>query len=191
MTTKVRDPLKLLGLHQRYTVCALLPHPDFTPRTPPWNHPGNHLYQRQDKPGLPSSTHVWGAEGNHVGEDLGCVHVLLCSEPGDLSSMGAQPCSPSLVLVSISPWKEAWLWVSSQRWASCSGQRLSPARDSQPLHLRPQDSGMCILKGMSFKWGNCAPHPLLPSWGRLGDGSGVMGEVGMGGCTPADRGASS
>lgn len=47
--------------------------------------------------------------GNHVGEDLGCVHVLLCSEPGDLSSMGAQPCSPSLVLVSISPWKEAWL----------------------------------------------------------------------------------
>ena len=47
--------------------------------------------------------------GNHVGEDLGCVHVLLCSEPGDLSSMGAQPCCPSLMLVSISPWKEAWL----------------------------------------------------------------------------------
>ena len=39
---------------------------------------------------------------------------------------------------------------------------------------------MCTLEGMSFKWENCTPHPLLPSWGRLGDGSGVMGGGGYG-----------
>ena len=55
---------------------ALLPHPDFTPRILQWNHPGNHLYQRQDKPGLPSSTQVWGAEGESCGRGFG-----LCTRP--------------------------------------------------------------------------------------------------------------
>ena len=180
MTTKVRGPVKLLGSPPKIHCACSAPTPGLysqnSPMKPPRKSPIPEAGQAR-----PAQQHTGlGSWGGIMWERIWVVYM----------SCSAVSLETYVLWVHNLAVPHLCLWASLPgrrpgcEWALSTGPaalgRLSPARDSQPLHLRPQDSGMCTFEGMSFKWENCTPHPLLPLCGRLGDGSGVMGGGGYG-----------